>query len=241
MPPLLRPITATRTRLGAWPWRAMAATALALLLWDASDLDLLIMQHVGSPNGFPLRMNFWLENLLHIGGRNLAIALYLTLWVLALAWPARSHPVIGTRKQRSVWLLGVLMCLTLVSGLKAVSTTSCPWDLQAFGGPATYVSHWAFGMTDGGGGHCFPGGHASSAFAFLALTPVWLAAADPAHRRLGRQLVWAIVITGILFGAAQTLRGAHEPSHTAWTAWLCWVGAWAWFTVYQAINRCRGR
>ncbi len=77
----------------------MAATALALLLWDASDLDLLIMQHVGSPNGFPLRMNFWLENLLHIGGRNLAIALYLTLWVLALAWPARSHPVIGTRKQ----------------------------------------------------------------------------------------------------------------------------------------------
>ncbi len=96
-------------------------------------------------------------------------------------------------------------------------------------------------MTDGGGGHCFPGGHASSAFAFLALTPVWLAAADPAHRRLGRQLVWAIVITGILFGAAQTLRGAHEPSHTAWTAWLCWVGAWAWFTAYQAINRCRGR
>ena len=33
----------------------------------------------------------------------------------------------------------------------------------------------------------------------------------------------------------------HEPSHTAWTAWLCWVGAWAWFTAYQAINRCRGR
>ena len=99
MPPLLRPINATRTRLGAWPWRAMAATALALLLWDASDLDLLVMRHVGSPNGFPLRMNFWLENLLHIGGRNVAIALYLTLWVLALAWPARSHPVIGTRKQ----------------------------------------------------------------------------------------------------------------------------------------------
>jgi membrane-associated PAP2 superfamily phosphatase len=25
------------------------------------------------------------------------------------------------------------------------------------------------------------------------------------------------------FGGAQYLRGAHYPSHTLWTAWLCWV------------------
>jgi membrane-associated PAP2 superfamily phosphatase len=31
---------------------------------------------------------------------------------------------------------------------------------------------------------------------------------------------------GLLFGWAQLVRGAHFPSHTMWSAWLCWtIGA----------------
>ena len=30
-------------------------------------------------------------------------------------------------------------------------------------------------------------------------------------------------MAGLLFGGAQTLRGAHYPSHSLWTAWLCWT------------------
>jgi membrane-associated PAP2 superfamily phosphatase len=31
---------------------------------------------------------------------------------------------------------------------------------------------------------------------------------------------------GLVLGAIQTLRGAHYPSHTAWTALICAAVAW---------------
>ena len=32
-----------------------------------------------------------------------------------------------------------------------------------------------------------------------------------------------VLATGFAFGTAQLLRGAHYPSHTLWSAWLCWA------------------
>jgi membrane-associated PAP2 superfamily phosphatase len=223
------------------PWLHIAASLALVLLWDVSGWDLPLMQMVGSPSGFPWRENYWLENVLHAGARNACIALYSGLWVVALAWPNGAHPLIGRRWQRSWWLLGVLVNLIVISGLKSVSGTSCPWDLQAFGGPAVYVSHWTFGVADGGGGRCFPGGHASSALAFLALAPVWLRAASPSHQRLGRWLFALALGFGLLFGLTQTLRGAHYPSHTLWTAWLCFTVSWLWFAIYQPANKWSGK
>lgn len=110
-----------------------------------------------------------------------------------------------------------------VSVLKHFSLTSCPWDLRLFGGSAEYVSHWAWGMADNGGGKCFPGGHASSAFGFLALSLPFLLSAQAGLRRHGWRLLVATVVVGLFFGATQTVRGAHYPSHTFWTAWICWT------------------
>ena len=28
---------------------------------------------------------------------------------------------------------------------------------------------------------------------------------------------------GVVYGVGQMLRGAHYPSHTMWTAWICWA------------------
>ena len=223
------------------PWRSITSSLVLLLLWDASGWDLPLMEAVGSPTGFPLRDNYWLENVLHTGAHDACTNLYLGLWVAALAWPNNAHPLIGHRLQRSWWLSGVLVNLTVISGLKLISNTSCPWDLQVFGGPAAYVSHWAFGVTGGGGGHCFPGGHASSALAFLALAPVWLRAASPSNQRLGRWLFTLALGFGLLFGLTQTLRGAHYPSHTLWTAWLCFTVGWLWFAIYQPANKWSGK
>jgi membrane-associated PAP2 superfamily phosphatase len=225
----------------ALPWRGLIALLLLVLLWDAVGWDLSIMQSIGTTEGFPLRQNRWLADVLHTGARNACTALYLGLWFAALALPNNDHPLIGRRWQRSWWLLGVLMNLVVISGLKSISTVSCPWDLQAFGGPADYVGHWAFGVTDGGGGRCFPGGHASSAFAFLALAPVWLRATSAHHQRLGRWVFWVAVILGLAFGATQTLRGAHYPSHTLWTGWLCLTVSWLWFAIYQPANKRSGK
>jgi membrane-associated PAP2 superfamily phosphatase len=87
------------------------------------------------------------------------------------------------------------------------------------------VSHWALGLADGGPGHCFPAGHASTGFAFVA-GYFGLVKRLPT---LARRWLWAAVVGGAVLGVAQQLRGAHFMSHTLWTAWLCWlVGAVFW-------------
>lgn len=230
--------TATPTN-GAWVWRVTLVGLVCLLLWDASGLDLLVMQHIGTPSGFALTNNYWLSHVLHTGARNASVVLFLLLWVLALAWPRGQHPQLGARGQR-VWLLtGVTLSLLLISGLKAASATSCPWDLAEFGGVTQYVSHWDWAQTGGGPGRCFPGGHASSAFAYLALLPPLLLASNSRTRQQAGITLWSVVAAGLLLGLVQTLRGAHFPSHTLWTAWLCWTAAWLWFALGQWFGALR--
>jgi hypothetical protein len=50
------------------PWRSITASLVLLLLWDASGWDLPLMDAIGSSTGFPLRDNYWLENVLHWPG-----------------------------------------------------------------------------------------------------------------------------------------------------------------------------
>jgi hypothetical protein len=92
-----------------------------------------------------------------------------------------------SRLQRLEIACGITLSLLLVSAIKHYSQTSCPWDLQAFGGTAHYVSHWAWGLQDGGSGRCFPGGHASAALAYLALPLPWLLSPVSAQHKLGQR------------------------------------------------------
>jgi membrane-associated PAP2 superfamily phosphatase len=134
-------------------------------------------------------------------------------------------------------LLGTLLALALVSIAKHHSLTSCPWDLQLFGGVAQYRSHWAWGVSDGGPGKCFPGGHASAAFAFLALPLGLLASQHAADRRVGWWCLAAVLLAGGVLGATQTLRGAHFPSHNLWTALICWAAALFNHLICRAITK----
>lgn len=192
----------------------LGLAGLALLAWDASGADLLVTRWVGGPAGFAWRDAWLTRTLLHDGGRWLAGAALLA--VLAGLWRPRAGGPSAADRWRAV--AGVLAGLLLVPLIKQASATSCPWDLAEFGGHALYVSHWRFGVLDGGPGHCFPSGHAVGAFAFLPLVYLWRGH-DP--RRAAAWLA-GIVATGLAFGAAQWLRGAHYPSHTLWSAWLCW-------------------
>ena len=207
---------------GLWLWLACLGLTLA---WDASGADIRVMAWLGDAQGFVLRDHWWLSSLGHDGAKRLAVVIYLGLVWMAFRpmgfW--RQMP----RLQRIEIVVGITLSLMVVTAVKRVSLTSCPWELQAFGGIATYVSHWAWGVSDGGSGHCFPGGHASSAFAFLALSLPWLASTQPHERRTGQKLLATILLMGLVLGAIQTLRGAHFPSHTAWTALICAATTWA--------------
>ena len=187
-----------------------------LLAWDAQGLDLPAAHLFGSTLGFAWRDSWWANTLLHNGGRVAAGSLLLGLVVNSLRPPAPGTPL---RAQRWRWLGVIVACVALVPALKRFSLSSCPYELIEFGGLAQYVSHWRWGVADGGPGHCFPSGHAVSAFAFLGLYFLWRQHAP----RRARAMLAAVVLVGLILGLAQLARGAHYPSHTLWTAWLCWA------------------
>ncbi len=214
--------------------RLFALTFLALclvLLWDASGLDLPLARLAGTPQGFPWRDRELFVKLMHEGPRLLSWLVVAGLFV-AIRWPAGilRRLDIGERVQLAVT---VLVSVTAVSLVKNLSTTSCPWDLAEFGGVARHVSHWAWGVADGGPGRCFPAGHASAAFAYVGGWFVFRRRAPGVARN------WLIVagVLGLALGLGQQWRGAHYMSHTLWTAWICWTVGLTIDLVCQAVRQ----
>ncbi|MGO4395621.1 phosphatase PAP2 family protein [Variovorax sp. M-6] len=213
---------------------ALTLFALALLLlWDASGLDLALARLAGTPMGFPWRDHWFLVKVMHEGARSLSWVLVIALFA-AIRWPfgvlRRLSP--GERTQLAAT---ALLSVLLISLIKYTSNTSCPWELQTFGGVARHVSHWAWRTSDGGSGHCFPAGHASAAFAYLGGYFVFRRS-SPATAR-----AWLVctLIAGLALGLSQQLRGAHYMSHTLWTAWLCWVAAFATDALVHSVSARR--
>lgn len=208
--------------------------SLALLLcWDASGFDMALIRLFGNAQGFAWRDHWLTAGVLHQGGRWLSIGLFM----LTLAACVRPFgPWRGlVASERTWWLAVTVLCLVLIPQIKRHSATSCPWDLQEFGGVAQHLSHWQGLLKpqigDGGPGRCFPSGHASGAFSFLAIGFV-LRRLAPAS---GRRWIAGLCVLGLVFGAAQMARGAHYASHTFYTAWLCatitvlsWQALQAW-------------
>lgn len=196
----------------------LTVTLLALvplLLWDLAGLDLAAMHLVGTPQGFAWQQAPLTTTVLHQGGRALGWGV-LALLVVNVWRPLWAGP---TRAERARWLAVTVLCVLAVPALKQMTNTSCPWDLAQFGGVAAYVGHWRLGVGDGGPGRCFPSGHATAAFAFFS---GWFALRH--HQpRVARGWLVAVLLLGATLGFGQYLRGAHYPSHTLWTAWLCWA------------------
>lgn len=212
------------------PWIQSSGWAITLsllalvLMWDLSGWDMPLMQRLGSDQGFALKENWWLSNLLHTRAQQLSVLAYAFLLAMVF-WP-QGHFKSASRRERVASILAITAALLAVSLLKRISLTSCPWDLLMFGGQANYISHWRLGVADGGGGHCFPSGHASSALAFMAVSFPALFSPDASRQRRGGTLLLLVILLGVVFGMTQTVRGAHYPSHTFWTAWICWTTGW---------------
>ena len=178
------------------------------------------MHWYGTRAGFYWR-NVWLTSeLLHQGGRWLALVVCVVL-ALDVIRPfifssAMESP---SRGQRGLWLVLMLACGLLIPLIKHFSSTSCPWDLQEFGGVATYVPHWQWGVKGTGPGHCFPAGHPVAAFALWGNYFLW----RDYRPCWARVCLFAVLLLGLVFGGVQLIRGAHFVSHILWSAWLCWA------------------
>jgi membrane-associated PAP2 superfamily phosphatase len=191
-----------------------------LLLWEWAGQDMAMAAWFGTPAGFALRDNALFDGVFHRWPHHLAWVVLFVL-IAQIWWPIGFFKTLP-RRNLIFSVVSIILAIFLIQVFKRVSPTSCPWDVSAFGGAAQHLPHWRallLRWSDGGGGHCFPAGGASSGFAFLAAYPFL----RPHASRLARYWLAAALIAGFIIGIAQQMRGAHFMSHTLWTAWLCWA------------------
>jgi len=157
----------------------------------------------------------WLtEHLIHRGGRWASVIGGLFVILAAVrAW--RRHS--AWRWPLATLAASIALSTTLISRLKAWTRVDCPWDLARYGGDRPLLGLFeARNAAEASG--CFPAGHASAGYAWLALY-FFARRTRPAWRWPGLALGLA---AGLLFGLCQQLRGAHFLSHDLWALALCW-------------------
>jgi membrane-associated PAP2 superfamily phosphatase len=154
---------------------------------------------------------------LHRIGRDLVAAAWLAA---VLAWVATWSRPQWRRLRRPLGVLAasVLLSTLLVAWIKSWSNMDCPWDLARYGGSRAYLDLFAARPLDMPHASCFPAGHASGGYAWLALY-FFMLSVRPAWRWHGLAIGATL---GLVFGVSQQLRGAHFLSHDLWTAALCW-------------------
>jgi membrane-associated PAP2 superfamily phosphatase len=160
---------------------------------------------------FPWQNNFWLDLINH---RLLKISV-IGAAAASLLW------AIYQRHARLAFCMLLLGIGPLVVGvLKASSAHSCPWDLLEYGGQAMSYPLLGAVPPHPGPGRCFPGGHASSGFALMAVFFLFY----PLRPRIAYTWWFGGLTLGMLMGFGQVMRGAHFFSHNLWAGW------WVWFS-----------
>jgi membrane-associated PAP2 superfamily phosphatase len=204
--------------LHAWLPAALFVAALAAI--TAFDLDrriadaLFFDRAAGTWVGAD---SWWAVDLIHTGGalfvRLVGLAA-LAVWV-ASYFTARLR---GVRLRAGYVVLALILCTSVVGGLKQVTRVDCPRDLAGYGGVRPYAPLLADRAADLPKGRCYPGSHASSGFALMAF---YFALRNRRGRLAGALLAAAIGI-GVVFSVGQQARGAHFLSHDLTSAAIAW-------------------
>ncbi len=178
-------------------------------------------------NSWQWQDQWLLEMVIHRWAKYLLLLAYLGVVILAVL----SGKVAAWRPyRRGLWYLVAALALgTLtVSALKAVTHMDCPWDLLEFGGNKPFVSLFQRHPGTFAYGHCFPAAHASAAYTWFALY-FFVLVYFPAWRW---RVLAAVIATGLLFGFAQQLRGAHFLSHDLASAMVTWLVSQVLFALF---------
>lgn len=207
--------------------------AVFVLLWSLSmglGLDQWLADRIYAWQGhaWTLQSGYLTETVLHESGKRLSQWLWIGVLV-TFGFSLRHQALRPWRKPLLYLLASVLLATALVAWMKRWTHMDCPWDLLRYGGEKPYYGLFTrlpLGVRPGG---CFPAGHASAGFAWVA-SYFFCLATLPRWRR------WALggaLALGGVFGAAQQLRGAHFLSHDLCSLMVCWLVALA---LYRAMR-----
>ncbi|MDP3308877.1 phosphatase PAP2 family protein [Methylotenera sp.] len=180
---------------------------------------------------FPLKHQVFLEMVMHSGLKYCIVFVAVSTLALGLAGnkiaPFRAS--IGLYKKQFIWVfIGMALSSSAVSILKGFSIHGCPNNLTIYGGNLPLLKLFENLPKGVEAGHCFPGGHASGGFAFMAF---YFAFRDYKPKLAVAMLVTSLVL-GFIMGWAQMMRGAHFLSHNLWTAWVVWMMLFVQYLIW---------
>lgn len=221
-------VSIASTDAAAWLWPLVVLVILSFWLIGLHG-DLWLADRLFALQGgeWSLRSHWLTETILHRNARMASAIVWFGTTLVWLATLLRSSWRLW-RKPLGHLALTIPLSTGLVWVLKSTSDVACPWDLARYGGTLAY--HGLLETGANAAGRCFPAGHASAGYAWLALF-FFLSAVRPQWRWIG--LVIGLGL-GLLFGINQQLRGAHFLSHDLFTATICWLVA---LGLYRIVLR----
>lgn len=160
---------------------------------------------------------WWAVDLIHTGGGWLIRLVGLAALLIA-AFGSRFPRLKPLQRSAAYVALALVLCTSVVSGLKQISNVDCPRDLAYFSGDRPYVELLADRPDELPRALCYPGSHSSSGLALMAFYFVFL----DLRPRLARGLLAAAVFLGAIFSIGQQARGAHFLSHDLASAAIVW-------------------
>lgn len=187
---------------------------LILLVEKYSDLDILLQNHF-----FNHDTNQWLIN--PARHKELSIFFYkglkiftLICGLLCLFYLFASFKITSFQKHRKpvlILLLSLIFVPLIVAGAKYITNIYCPYQLEIYNGINPFVriiDNYPNDFIQLKPGRCFPAGHATAGFAFMAL---YYCFNDRRKKVAG--LSFGILL-GFTAGIYQMMRGQHFLSHT---------------------------
>ena len=200
-------------------WAPLVSFALLSLLLMEMGGDQWLADRVFAMQGhaWTLHSSPVVQDVMHAGGRLASkIGWYVVLasFLASLFLEKLRH----WRRPLAYLLVSTLLATALVGWMKRWTHMHCPWDLLRYGGDKAF--HGLFSRLPEGvrAGSCFPAGHASAGYAWVALYFFF----DRTFPRLrGWGLAFGLAL-GLVFGIAQQLRGAHFLSHDLWSLAISW-------------------
>lgn len=203
-----------------WVPLLVFAILSACLMGLGADQWLADRIYAAEGHAWTLQSSAFTQRWIHEGGRQ---ASKLAWFAVALCWLTAlvQKPLRPWRTPLAFLLLSTLLATALVGAMKRGTHMDCPWDLLRYGGQKAYYGLFARRPMGLGSAGCFPAGHASAGYAWVALYFFFLST-RPQWRWWGLGVALGV---GMVFGITQQLRGAHFLSHDAWALMVCWLVA----------------
>lgn len=206
-------------------------------VYPNTQLDALLIAPYFDPqlSGFPLKRDWFIDTVMHLGLKYIVVAISLIfLSLFLLSFVKKDHEWQKTYRRSFIWtFVGMVISTAAISILKHYSNHSCPWDLTMYGGTQPYLDLFEALPIGAKPGHCFPGGHASAGFSLMA---IYFAYRD-SKPNLAKTALITGMISGLVMGWGQMMRGAHFMSHNLWTAWVVWMLLLVLYMLWQPQKR----